>query len=386
VDVTVDDAWSDAALARGAVADIDLAALRHNVRVLRERTATPLLAVVKADAYGHGLVACARAAVAEGAEWLGVALPTEAVRLREGGIDARVLTWLAVPGSPFEECVHHDIDVTVSARWALDAVVAAARAVGRAARVQLKVDTGLSRNGATVDEWAALVAAARAAEAAGDVEVTGIWTHFACADEPAHPSVAAQLAAFRGALDVARSAGLSPTVVHAANSAAALAVPDARFDLVRVGIAMYGLSPGQAVGTADELGLRPVMTLRGRFAAVKRVPAGSGVSYGHTAVTERETTLGLLPLGYADGVPRAGSGRLTATVEGVARPVLGRICMDQVVVDLGDADVAVGDEAVVFGAGGPSADDVAASCGTIGYEIVTRIGPRVPRMHREVTT
>jgi alanine racemase len=386
VDVTAGDAWSDAALARGAVADIDLAALRHNVRVLRERTATPLLAVVKADAYGHGLVACARAAVAEGVEWLGVALPTEAVRLREGGIDGRVLTWLEVPGSPFEECVHHDIDITVSARWSLDAVVAAARAAGRVARVQLKADTGLSRNGATVAEWPALVAAARAAEAAGDVEVTGLWTHFACADEPDHPSVAGQLAAFRGALDVARAAGLAPTVVHAANSAAAIALPEARFDLVRVGIAMYGLSPGPAIGTAAELGLRPVMTLRGRFASVKQVPAGSGVSYGHTLVTERDTTLGLLPLGYADGIPRAGSGHLAAQVGGVLHPIVGRVCMDQVVVDLGDSEAAVGDEAVIFGSGGPSADDVAVSCGTIGYEIVTRIGPRVPRVHREVTT
>jgi alanine racemase len=386
MDATVDDAWSDAALARGAVADIDLHALRHNLRVLRESTETPLLAVVKADAYGHGLVACARAAVDEGVEWLGVALPTEALRLREAGVGGRVLTWLEVPGSPFEECVRHDIDVTVSARWALDDVVAAARTAGRVARVQLKVDTGLSRNGATVEEWPALVAAARAAEVAGAVEVTGVWTHLACADEPSHPSVAAQLAAFRGALDAARAAGLTPSVVHAANSAAALALPDARFDLVRVGIAMYGLSPGPAIGTADELGLRPVMTLRGRFASVKRVPAGSGVSYGHTVVTDRATTLGLLPLGYADGIPRAGSGRLSAAVGGVRFPVLGRVCMDQVVVDLGDAEARVGDEAVIFGAGGPSADEVATGCGTIGYEIVTRIGPRVPRVHREVTT
>jgi len=337
--------------------------------------------VVKADAYGHGLVECARAAQEAGATWLGVALPSEAVRLRDAGVQGRVLTWLETPGAPFDECVERGIDVTVSATWALDAVRAAAKRLGTTARVQLKLDSGLSRNGSTMADWPALVAAARDAEVDGAITVTGIWTHFACADEPAHPSVRRQLDQFDEALGIADVAGLRPEVRHAANSAAALAVPAARYDLVRIGIAMYGLSPGADVGTGAELGLRPVMSLRARLASVKRVPSGSGVSYGHLYTTAHETTLGVVPVGYADGIPRNASNLGPLLAAGSVRSVAGRVCMDQVVVDLGDDEAAVGDEVVIFGSEGPSADDWAAVCGTIGYEIVTRIGPRVPRRH-----
>ena len=374
-------AWPAHALERGAMATIDLDALQHNLAVVRERAGVPAMAVVKADAYGHGLVECARAAAAGGAPWLGVALPTEAVRLRDAGVQGRVLTWLEVPGAPFAPCLERDIDVTVSAPWALAEVLDAARALGRTARIQLKVDTGLSRNGSTFADWPALVAAARAAERDGLVAVTGVWTHFACADEPTHPSVERQLDVFGEALQIARLAGLEPEVVHAANSPAALGVPAARFDLVRTGIAMYGLSPGPAIGSASDLGLRPVMTLRGRLASVKRVPSGSGVSYGHSYLTQRETTLGVVPLGYGDGIPRSASNAAPVLAAGSVRTVAGRVCMDQVVLDLGDDAAAPGDDVVMFGSGGPSADDWAAACGTIGYEIVTRIGPRVPRVH-----
>ncbi|MGD9955458.1 MAG: alanine racemase [Candidatus Nanopelagicales bacterium] len=377
--------WTPRALARGAVATVDLDALRHNLRTVRERVGTDVMAVVKADAYGHGLVECARAAQQAGATWLGVALPSEAVRLRDAGVQGRVLTWLETPGAPFDDCVDRGIDVTVSAPWALDAVRAAAKRLGTTARVQLKLDSGLSRNGSTMADWPALVAAARDAELEGRIAVTGVWTHFACADEPEHPSVRRQLDQFEEALGIADVAGLRPEVRHAANSAAALAVPAARYDVVRIGIAMYGLSPGAGIGGGHELGLRPVMALRARLASVKRVPGGSGVSYGHLYTTARETTLGVVPLGYADGIPRSASNLGPLLAAGAVRSVAGRVCMDQVVIDLGDDEAAVGDEVVLFGADGPSADDWAAVCGTIGYEIVTRIGPRVPREHLGVS-
>jgi alanine racemase len=378
--------WTPRALARGAVATVDLDALRANVALVRDRVGTPVMAVVKADAYGHGLVPCARAALEGGAAWLGAALPEEAVALRDAGIEARILTWLEVPGTDFDACVARGIDVTVSATWSLEAVTAAARRLGAVARVQLKLDSGLSRNGALPGDWPALVAAARAAEVDGLVEVTGVWTHFASADEPDDPSIEAQLAAYAEALAAAEAAGLRPQVRHTANSAAALAVPASRYDLVRVGIAMYGLSPGPRVGSAAELGLRPVMSLRARLASVKHVPAGTAVSYGRTWTAPTATALGLVPLGYADGIPRAASSAGPVQAAGARRSVVGRVCMDQVVVDLGDGDAAVGDEVVLFGADGPSADEWGEVCGTIGYEIVTRIGPRVPREHLGVTS
>ena len=374
-------AWTPEALRRGAVASIDLDALRSNLARVRELTGdVAVMAVVKADAYGHGLVPCARAALEGGATWLGAALPTEALALRAAGVGGRVLTWLETPGAPWAACLDSDIDVSVSAPWALAEVCAAAGSTGVRARVHLKADTGLSRNGATPDDGPALVEAARAAELEGLVEVAGVWSHFACADEPAHPSVARQLAVYETALDIAHAAGLRPAVRHLANSAGALGVPASRYDLVRIGIAMYGLSPGADIGSTGELGLRPVMTLRARLASVKRIAAGSGISYGHTYVAERDTSVGLVPLGYADGIPRSAANLGPVLAAGSVRPIAGRVCMDQVVLDLGDDVAEVGDEVVVFGEGGPSADDWAAACGTIGYEIVTRIGPRVPRV------
>jgi alanine racemase len=378
--------WTADAVARGAVAVIDLDALRSNLDACRAVTGdAAVMAVVKADAYGHGLVPCARAALEGGATWLGTALLSEAVALRDAGVGGRILTCLAVPGAPWADCVERDIDVSVSALWALDEVCDAARATGRRARVHLKADTGLSRNGATPDDWPELVAAARVAELEGLVEVTGLWSHFATADVPTDPSVSAQLGVFDEALTIADGAGLRPEVRHLANSAGALGVPRSHHDLVRVGIAMYGLSPGADVGSAQALGLRPVMTLKARLASVKRIAAGSGISYGHAYVADRDTTVGLVPLGYADGLPRAAANVGPLRAAGADRTVAGRVCMDQVVVDLGDDAAAPGDEVVIFGTGGPSADDWAAACGTIGYEIVTRIGPRVPRVTLGVT-
>ncbi|MFI0898741.1 alanine racemase [Streptomyces sp. NPDC020983] len=371
-----------------AWARIDLAALRANVAALRAKApGAAFMAVVKADAYGHGMVPCARAALEAGAGWLGTATPEEALALRAAGIGAdraRVLCWLWTPGGPWRECVEADVDVTVSAQWALAEAVAAAQAAGRPARVQLKIDAGLGRNGAQPAQWPALTAAARAAEKAGLVQVTGVWAHFSCADEPGHPAIARELAVFRRALEQAADAGLEPEVRHIANSPGTLTLPEAHFDLVRPGVAMYGISPVPQVGGPADFGLRPVMTLGARLANVKSVPGGHGVSYGHRYVTPGATTLALVPVGYGDGVPRHASGAGPVLVAGKWRTVAGRVAMDQFVVDLGGDSAAVGDEVLLFGPGDrgePTAEDWARACGTIAYEIVTRIGPRVPRVY-----
>lgn len=371
-----------------ARAVIDLAALRANVRSLRARSPrAALMAVLKADAYGHGALPCARAALQAGASWLGTATPQEALALRAAGItpaEARVMCWLWTPGGPWGEAIEADLDMGISALWSLREVTDAARALGRTAKIQLKADTGLGRNGCQPADWPALVAAARAAEAEGTAKVTGLWSHFACADEPGHPSIDLQLTAFREMVAYAEGQGLTPEVRHLANSPATLTLPHAHFDLVRTGIAMYGVSPSPELGTPAELGLRPVMTLAASVALVKDVPAGHGVSYGHHHVTERDTTLGLIPLGYADGIPRSASGRGPVLVGGRWRRARGRIAMDQFVVDLGGDTVTAGAEAVLFGPGDrgePTAEDWARAADTIAYEIVTRIGQRVPRVH-----
>ncbi|MBB1254137.1 alanine racemase [Streptomyces sp. OF3] len=364
---------------------VDLDAVRANVRALRARAAgAELMAVVKSDAYGHGMVPCARAAREAGASWLGTATPEEALALRAAGDTGRVLAWLWTPGGPWARAIEADVDVSASGLWALREIVAAAADVGCRARVQLKVDTGLGRNGCQPADWRELVDAARAAESSGALRVTGIWSHFACADEPGHPSIEAQLAVYRDALAVAEAAGLRPEVRHMANSAAALTLPQSHFDLVRAGVSVYGLSPSPELGVPADFGLRPAMTLSAALASVKRVPGGHGVSYGHHYTTPGETTLALVPAGYADGVPRHGSGCGPVLVAGKWRTVAGRVAMDQFVVDLGGDTAEVGDEAVLFGPGDrgePTAEDWARAIGTIGYEIVTRIGPRVPRVY-----
>lgn len=366
-----------------ARAEIDLAALRANVRALRARTpGAQLMAVVKADAYGHGAVPCARAAIEAGAAWVGTATPDEALALRAAGIGGRMLCWLWTPGGPWREAVEADIDVSVSGMWALEEVVEAARAAGRVARIQLKADTGLGRNGCQPADWPGLV---QAALAAPEVRVTGLWSHFACADEPGHPSIAAQLTLFRELVAYAEKEGVEPEVRHIANSPATLTLPESHFDLVRTGIAMYGVSPAPEIGAPGDFGLRPVMTLAASVALAKRVPAGHGVSYGHHYVTERETNLALVPLGYADGIPRHASGRGPVLVGGRVRTVAGRVAMDQFVVDLEGDTVEEGADAILFGPGDrgePSAEDWARAADTIAYEIVTRIGARVPRVYR----
>ncbi|NMM31058.1 MAG: alanine racemase [Cellulomonas sp.] len=374
-----------------ARAVVDLAAIRGNVRALAAHAGNAqVMAVVKADAYGHGLVPAARAALEGGATWLGTAQIGEALTLRAAGLDARVLTWLYAPGAPLEQVVAADVDVSVAAPWALGEVADGARRAGRTARVHVKVDTGLGRNGVTPDRLEALLDAALRLQAEGVLDMVGIWSHFAFADEPTHPTVLAQAEVFAGAIALAESLGAHLEVRHIANSAATLTNPAVHYDLVRPGIAVYGLSPVPQLGGPADFGLVPAMTLEAELATVKTVGGGQGVSYGHAYVTPGPTTLGVVPLGYADGIPRHASGstgRLGAPVRVGERrlEVAGRVCMDQFVLDLGPgAREVAGDRVELFGTGadsGPTAEDWARAAGTISYEIVTRLGSQVPRVH-----
>jgi alanine racemase len=372
---------------------VDLGAIRHNVTRLRDLVAEglpagveppALMVVVKADGYGHGMVESARAARAAGAEWLGVATLGEALALRTAGDTGRILSWLAVPGEDFAPAIAGDVDVSAYSVAQLDEIVAAARSTGRTARVQLKVDTGLSRGGAPRDQWPVLVEAARKAEAAGDVEVVGVWSHFACSDEPAHPANDAQEQAFRDALDLAADAGLAPEVRHLSNSAGALLRPSARFDMVRLGIASYGLTPAPAEASSADLGLVPAMTVRADAVIAQDLDAGAGVSYRHACVTPRPMRVALVPMGYGDGVPRHASNTAQVQIGGERADVLGRVCMDQFVVEA-PAGASAGDPVVLFGPGAdgePTAQDWADWCGTISYEIVTRMGGLSGRVSR----
>ena len=360
---------------------VDLDAIRSNVELLRAGTPADLMAVVKADGYGHGLVPSARAALAGGATWLGVAFLEEALALRAAGIQAPILSWLATPGEDLAQAVAAGIDLSASAPWSIAELVRAARTADRPARVHLKIDTGLSRGGAAAADWPELVTAAAKAAAGGEVEIVGMWSHFAYADVPDHPTVRGQVANFRAALAEAERLGVTPQLRHLANSAATLTSPDAHFDLVRPGIAVYGLTPVPP----HQHGLVPAMTLRTHVALAKRIPAGAGVSYGHEYHAERETTVALIPLGYADGVPRAGGNALPVQLGGRRLRVAGRVCMDQFVLDVGDGPVSAGDEVVLFGpgtGGEPTAQEWADILGTISYEVVSRVGARVPRAYR----
>lgn len=340
------------------------------------------MAVVKADGYGHGIVESARAARAGGAGWLGVALLDEALQLRAAGDTGPVLSWLAVPGERYDAALAAGVEVSAYTVAQLSEIAGAARAAGKHAAVQLKLDSGLGRGGAHPDDWPHLVAAARKAQDDGSVEVTGVWSHLACSDEPEHPSVGAQLAEFQAGVNHAFSAGLEPRHLHLANSGAALAIPGTWFTMVRPGISLYGVSP--FADGASPVPLRPAMRLQARLAMVKRVGPGQGVSYGHRYTTAAATNLALVPLGYCDGVPRHASNRGPVHIGGRVFPVAGRVCMDQLVVDIGDSDARAGELAVLIGdpaEGEPTTHDWAAAADTIGYEIVTRIGSRVPRRY-----
>lgn len=364
---------------------VDLAAIRHNVAALAARVAPAgLMVVVKADAYGHGLIPVAGAAREAGADWLATATLSEALTLRAAGDRGPLLCWLWAEDDQVAliEGITRDIDISAPSAEAVRRVARAAVAADRVARLQLEFDTGMGRGGAPQAEWAELVEAARTAVDGGTAQLTGVWSHLALSDVPDHPANDAQQAAYLEALAVVESAGLTPGLRHLANSGAALLRPSAAFDLVRVGLAAYGLDPAPDLRAAE--GLIPAMTLRSRLILVKRLAAGASVSYGYTWTADRDTTVGLVPLGYGDGILRHASSRAEVWVAGARRPVVGRICMDQFVVDLGGDLPLVGEPVVVFGPGllgEPTAQDWAEAADTINYEVVVRLGGRIARTY-----
>ena len=392
--MTVTDIQSDG---RGypSSAVVDLAAIKHNLSVLRAAAPDALqLATVKANAYGHGLVPVALAALEGGADWLGVAQLAEAFALRRG-LDAAA--------------IEADIDLSVSWTWVLADICAAARAVGRPARVHVKIDTGMSRAGSTLADLPALASALRMAADDGLVDIVGAWSHMSRADDPSeagNASTASHVRIFEEGLAILADAGITPRIRHLSATSGILWHPEAHYDMVRVGIGLYGLSPDPAVATADELGLIPALELRAPLTSVKVIEEGTPASYGGTWVAPTRRWIGLVPLGYGDGIFRAASNRARVVVRTEAgllnAPLVGRVCMDQFMVDLGpaqgdpgtptarsgDAPAAVGDIAVLFGTGAlgePLADEWADAASTINYEIVTNLGAHIPRAYRDDT-
>ncbi|MGV0627024.1 alanine racemase [Mycolicibacter minnesotensis] len=364
---------------------VDLDAIAHNVRVLAEHAgAAEVMAVVKADGYGHGAAQVARAALAAGAAELGVATVDEALRLRAAGIDAPVLAWLHGPGADFAPAVLADIQIAVSSVRQLNELLDAVGRTGQTANVTVKVNTGMNRNGIDAADFPALLIALRQAVADDAVRVRGLMSHLACADETASPVNDLQAQRFSEFRALAREHAVDFPIAHLANSAAAMTRPDLAYDLVRPGIAVYGLSPLPERG---DMGLIPAMTLKSVVVLVRPIKAGQAVSYGHTWVAEADTTVALVPMGYADGVFRPLSGRFEVLINGRRRRNVGRVCMDQFVVDLGPGpvDVTEGDEVILFGPGAdgePLAQDWADQLGTVHYEVVNSPRGRIARTYR----
>jgi alanine racemase len=371
-----------------AEAVVDLDAIAHNVRLLCEHAGSAqVMAVVKADGYGHGAVAVGRTALAAGAAELGVATIDEALALRRDGIDGPVLAWLHAPGTDFGPALEADVQVAVSSVRQLGEVLDAAERTGRTATVTVKVDTGLNRNGVGAAEYPEVLTALRRAQADGAIRLRGIMSHLVHGDDPGNPFNDLQAQRLTDMAAHARQQGVRYEIVHLSNSPSVMTRPDLAFDMVRPGIAVYGQTP---IPERGDMGLRPAMTLKCPVALVRSVRAGDGVSYGHTWIAEDDTTLALLPIGYADGVFRTLSGRIDVLINGRPRRSVGRICMDQFVVDLGPGqiDVVEGDDAILFGPGtqGEStAQDWADLLGTINYEVVTSLRGRVARTYRGAT-
>ena len=369
-----------------AEAVVDLGAIAHNVRVLREHAGSAqVMAVVKADGYGHGAVHVARAALAAGAAELGVATIDEALALRAAGITAPVLAWLHPPGVDFGPALEADVQIAVSSARQLDELLGAVRRTGRTAAVTLKVDTGLNRNGVPLAQYPSMLKALQRPIAENCVRLRGIMSHMVYADQPDNPINNIQAQRFTDIVALAREQKVSFDVAHLSNSSATMSRPELAFDMVRPGIAVYGLSPVPSLG---DMGLRPAMTVKCTVALVKSIHAGEGVSYGHTWIAQQDTTVALMPIGYADGVFRSLGGRLEVLINGRRRPGVGRVCMDQFLVDLGPGhvDVSEGDEAILFGPGtdGEStAQEWADLLDTIHYEVVTSPRGRIVRTYRE---
>lgn len=361
-----------------AFVEVNLKAIANNIKLIKSKTAAQVLAVVKADAYGHGLIPVAKCAIDAGATWLGVALLEEAITLREAGVKAPIISWLTPPSSDFKKAIELDIDLAIPSLKHLELVLAAGKAIGKKPRVHIEVDTGMTRGG-LLGEWPEFLIAITGA----DLDVIGFWSHFARADEPDQIANQNQMTEFENKLTQLKDIGITPEYIHLANSAAALTNSGSHKDIVRLGISMYGLSPDVAnLGTSQELELEPAMTLKAEIHLVKRVPAGSPVGYGGTQTTSGDTKLAIITMGYADGIPRNTSSAAGVFVAGRKAAIIGRVSMDQFVVDLGpDSNAVAGDIAEVFGPLGYSIDDWAAASGTINYEIVTRIAARVSRIY-----
>ena len=369
-----------------AQAEINLSAIVANIERLQKLAGVPVMAVVKADAYGHGLIPVAQAAVSAGAQWLGVALLEEALALRDAGISAPILSWLVPPGSDYLSAIRANIDLAVPSLAIFEEILSAGRAGSMRPRIHIEVDTGMTRGG-FLDEWEWFLE--RISGARDEVEVVGVFSHFARADEPGVLQNAVQLKRFIEMSDDLNRIGVEPEIHHLSNSAATLVDASSHFDLVRIGIATYGLTPDLGhLGTSKSLGLRPAMTLKAKLHVVKDVHAGTPVGYGAKASTSADTKLGVVAIGYADGIPRLAQ-NAGVFVNGQRAPILGRVSMDQFVVELGkDSAAKAGDWVIIFGPGDEgeyTADDWGSASSSINYEIVTRIGPRVPRIYTSTT-
>ena len=351
--------------------------ISNNVAQICELTNKPVMAVVKADAYGHGLINSSQAALLGGAQWLGVALLSEAIEIRKAGITAPSLAWLTPPGADFESAIKNDIDLSISSLQQLQEIYAASLRVGLIARVHLKVDTGMSRSGA-LDEFPELVSELNRLTSANEIELVGTWSHFACADEPAHPLNAEQIKRFNSALEYMNDENLNPGIRHIANSSAIIGLPEAKFDLVRAGLIIYGLSPTNI--PPKNLSLKPAMELRARLLLVKEIPPGATVGYGATVQVTKETKIGIVTFGYADGLPRSTDGSAYFLHNNLPAHLIGRVSMDQCAIDLGiDSSAKAGDEVLIFGEK-LLVNELAKAAGTISYEIVSGIGSRTPRI------
>jgi alanine racemase len=368
-----------------ARAEINLAAIAENLKLIKSKTSAQVLAVVKADAYGHGLINVAKAAEKSGADWLGTALLEEGIALRNGGITKPIISWLTPIGEDFRTAINLDIDLSVSSIELLNEVILVGKSINKVPRVHIEIDTGMNRGGFG-DDWGLLLPEIVKAVKANEIKAIGIWSHFARADEPNEVMNKTQLDEFTQKVKQLNDAGVSPEFIHIANSAASLSNEAAHKNIIRWGIGLYGLSPDVInMGDSKSLGLKPAMKLFAKLQLVKAVKAGQSVGYGGTAITKSDTKLGVVTLGYADGVPRNANNSAGIFVAGKRAPIIGRVSMDQFVVDLGaDSLAKTGDEVIVFGDGSQgeyTIDEWAKACGTINYEIVTRIGVRVPRIY-----
>jgi len=368
-----------------ASAEINLSAITQNFKSIKSRTTADVLAVVKADAYGHGLIPVSKALEEAGADWFGTALLEEAINLRKAGILKPIISWLTPLGEDFKTAIDLDIDLGIPSIDLLDEVIKAASLTGKAARIHLEIDTGMSRGG-VLSEWDQLIKSVLAGVNLKQLKVIGIWSHFARADEPDELMNQEQLSLFEEKVNQAKAAGIDAQFIHIANSAALFTNKIAHKNIIRSGIALFGLSPDiKTIGDSSSLGLKPAMKLKAKLNLVKEVKAGSSVGYGGTAVLKSDTKLGVVALGYADGIPRSTNNLAGVFVDKKRAPIIGRVSMDQFVVDLGITSTAkTGDEVIVFGDGSSgeyTVDEWAKAANTINYEIITRIGPRVPRIY-----